>query len=124
MHRKDEKMEVANCVAAKRFGIGVVPLVFGSTVGANILTMSLANFLELKTPYISILFFGTFLLTALLQIASGVTLPLLTRREIVVGACFAIVLFLPRLCYMYEGWLGYAINFACFDDRGHIQELA
>jgi len=110
--------------AAGRLISNTIPLLFGATIGADILTMSLANFLELKTPHIALLFLATFLASALLQIASRITFPHLSRKELLLGACFGIALFLPRVGYLCEGLLGHSVNLACYDDRGHIQELA
>ena len=101
-----------------------LPVLFGSTIGANVLSMALANFVELKTPHISWLFGGAFLLVALLQLSGGITFPCLSKKEILFGTCFGFVLFLPRLGYLLEGWIGYSVNPVCLDDLGHIQELA
>lgn len=101
-----------------------IPLAFGSIIGASILTMSLGNFFELPTGVLSCVFLGTCILCGGLYVASNVRFPTLSREEHLACLAFGVILFLPRLPYLGESPLGYAVNVVCGDDLWHIQETA
>ena len=102
----------------------VVPLTIGAVLGANVLTMSLANFFEVPTSTIVFIYAASLAACAWLFVRSGVTFPSLSGREHLLCVAVGLVLFLPRAPYLLEGVLGYAVNAACPDDWSHIQELA
>jgi len=101
-----------------------VPLLIGAVLGANVLTMSLANFFEVRTTHIFFIYAATLAVCAWLFVRSGVALPSLSKREHLLCVVVGLILFLPRAPYLIEGALGYAVNAACPDDWHHIQELA
>jgi hypothetical protein len=96
----------------------------GSVLGANVLTMSVANFFEVPTTAIPLIYAASLAACAWLFVRSGVTYPSLSRREHLLCVAAGLILFLPRTPYLLEGVLGYAVNAACPDDWSHIQELA
>src|SRR5687768_13301075 len=107
-----------------RWTSSVVPLMIGAVLGANVLTMSLANFFEVRTTAIVFIYAASLAVCAWLFVRSGVAFPSLSRREHLLCVAVGLVLFLPRAPYLLEGALGYAVNAACPDDWSHIQELA
>ena len=96
----------------------------GAVLGANVLTMSLANFFEVPTTAIVFIYAASLAVCAWLFARSGVAFPSLSGREHLLCVAVGLVLFLPRAPYLLEGALGYAVNAACPDDWSHIQELA
>jgi hypothetical protein len=101
-----------------------VPLVIGAVLGANVLTMSVANFFEVPTTAVPLIYAASLAACARLFVRSGVNYPSLSRREHLLCVAVGLTLFLPRAPYLLEGVLGYAVNAACPDDWSHIQELA
>lgn len=107
-----------------RWTSSVVPLMIGAVLGANVLTMSVANFFEVPTTAIAFIYAASLAVCAWLFVRSGVAFPSLSSREHLLCLAVGLVLFLPRAPYLLEGVLGYAVNAACPDDWSHIQELA
>jgi hypothetical protein len=101
----------------------IVPLAIASVLGANVMTMSLMNFFEIETKYISPLYlFCALAVTALLfnRIPEP---PALARRVHILCLAFGIILFLPRFPYLIEGLLGYSVNMYG-DDSQHLQMMS
>lgn len=107
-----------------RLTSSVVPLAMAAVLGANVVTMSVANFFEVRTSAIALNYAAAFAACASLFIRSRVSFPSLSRREHLLCVAAGLILFLPRMAYLFEGALGYAVNAACPDDWSHIQELA
>src|SRR5690348_5429329 len=101
---------------------GFLPTVFGSILGANILTMSTMNFFESPTKYIAVIYATFMLLMIILLRQCRFEYPLLTKREHLFCVAFALILFLPRFPYLVEGLLGYAV-IPIGDDPFHIPDL-
>lgn len=100
-----------------------VPILLGSILGANIVTMSLMNFLELQTASLLSIYLAAIIATACLLLMSGLKFPDIYPLEHGLCLLFATLFFLPRATYLMEGALGYAIN-PDHDDWGHIQYMA
>ena len=107
-----------------RWASSILPLTIGAVLGANVLTMSVANFFEVPTTAIAFIYLASLAVCAWLFVRSGVGFPSLSGREHLLCVAVGLVLFLPRAPYLLEGVLGYAVNAACPDDWSHIQELA
>lgn len=102
----------------------VFPTLFGSVLGANILTMSIMNFFEAPTRYIPLVYLATVALMVLLILRCKFEpLPALSRREHLFCIAFALILCLPRVPYLLEGAVGYALT-PFGDDDYHIPDLA
>jgi hypothetical protein len=115
---------MSQTAAPPRWTSSVVPLMIGAVLGANVLTMSLANFFEVPTTTIAFIYTASLAVCAWLFVRSGVVFPSISGREHLLCIAAGLVLFLPRAPYLIEGALGYAVNAACPDDWSHIQELA
>lgn len=100
-----------------------VPVCLGAILGANIVTMSLMNFLELETSWILLMYLVSAILTVALVVRSGIRFPKLDPSEHAFSAALAVLFFLPRIMYLLEGALGYAVD-PSHDDWAHIQYMA
>src|SRR4051794_12616266 len=101
-----------------------LPTLFFAIIAANIVSLSVMEFLELPTGYLGGVF-TFFFFTATWQFRSaGVVFPTLSRRTHILIAFIVVILTIPRLAYAAELFLGYAVDAACADDWGHIQEFA
>lgn len=100
-----------------------VPILLGSILGANVITMSVMNFLELETAALLPVYIVGAVITAVLLLVSGLKFPEIRRREHLFSLLLASLFCLPRVMYLMEGMLGYAIN-PPHDDWGHIQYMA
>ena len=103
--------------------LNAIPIAFGSVIGANVLTMSIMNFFELPTSYISIIYLACLALTCVALLCCRLELPKLSRTEHLVCVGMALLLFLPRVPYLFENLLGYALS-PLGDDDFHVPNLA
>lgn len=100
-----------------------LPTLFFAIIAANIASLSVMEFFELPTRYLSGVF-ALFFLAASWQFRSaGVPFPTFSRRVHVLVAGIAFILTIPRLAYATELLFGYAVDAACTDDWAHIQEF-
>ena len=99
-----------------------IPISFAAVVGANILSMSLMNLFEIETRYTTFLYFMCAALVVILFVKTGVKFPALERNEHILCIALAVVLFIPRLAYVFESSLGYVVN-TVGDDSLHLQEM-
>jgi hypothetical protein len=100
-----------------------IPLAFGSVIGANILTMSLMNFLETETKHAPTIYLMFLVLTSILMLLCKIKYPLLDRKEHLFCLSVALVLFLPKLPYLIENLLGFSV-IPVGDDAFHIPYMA
>jgi hypothetical protein len=101
----------------------LIPLSFGSVVGANILTMSLMNFIESTTTSAPTIYLCFLVLTGAMMLLCRIPYPLLSRGEHLFCISIALLFFLPRFPYLIEGLLGYAL-IPIGDDAFHIPYMA
>src|SRR5688572_15209272 len=100
-----------------------IPLTLGSVIGANILTMSLMNFLESTTANAPVIYLGFLVLTGAMMLLCKIPYPLLSKREHLLCIAIALLFFLPRFPYLIEGLLGYSL-IPIGDDTFHIPYMA
>jgi hypothetical protein len=87
----------------------LVPLTFGSVVGANILTMSLMNFIESTTTSAPTIYLCFLVLTGAMMLLCRIPYPRLSKGEHLFCISIALLFFLPRFPYLIESLLGYAL---------------
>lgn len=100
-----------------------IPVLFGSVIGANVLTMSIMNFFEAPTKIVSIVYLACLGFTSFLMLRCKVEFPCLSKAEHLFCFGFGLILFLPRVPYLLEHLLGYAL-IPIGDDGFHIPNLA
>lgn len=105
-------------LASKMMGV-----IFGSVLGANILSMSIMNFFEMRTALVPVVYLACIAPMILLMFRCRIEYPTLTRKEFLFCGAFASILLLPRISYFFEGVLGYAL-IPIGDDLFHIPGLA
>jgi hypothetical protein len=117
---------LASKAAATRISIvgqgAIMQLLLGGILGANILTMSVMNFLEAPPRLIPPIYFACMAAICLVMTPRLPALPALSRRQHLICLAFAVALFLPRITYLLEVSLGYSVT-PVGDDTLHIQHL-
>ncbi|WP_129649567.1 hypothetical protein [Peristeroidobacter agariperforans] len=106
-----------------RSSVNFMPLLFGSVFGANVLTMSIMNFMEAHTAAAPTIYLIAIVAMALLMIASRIGFPVLNSREHFGCCALALIFFLPRMAYLFEGSIGYSL-IPLGDDIYHVANLA
>lgn len=114
--RKERQM------SSKDPSYSIVPFFFVTVVGANILSMSLMNFFESDTRYTTLIYLACAVPVALLFYKSSVGFPQLTKKEHLFCLGLGAALLVPRLPYLFEGTLGFAM-IPLGDDLLHLQEM-
>jgi len=102
----------------------LVPWLFFSIVGANILSMSVMSFFETEVSLLPVVYLLCLFMSFFLVKRSKIDFPVITRKHHWMALAFGFFLTLPRLPYLLEPILGYSVGAACWDDWWHIQEFA
>lgn len=100
-----------------------VPLLLGSVLGANVITMAVMNFFELETWTLLPIYLSVAILTTGLLVHSAVKCPELRPADHALSLLLGILFCLPRIPYLLEGILGYAVD-PYHDDWAHVQYMA
>ena len=100
-----------------------VPSLVGGIIGANGLTMSLMNFMELTTAYTSLVYLFCCGAITFLIWTRGPRFPALEIQAHVAAIALGLVLFAPRAAYLFEPVLGYSVT-PLGDDPLHLQEMS
>jgi len=101
----------------------ILPIIFGSVLGANVLTMSVMNFFEIAARNIVLFYVVSLILLAIIFSICRVEYPTLTKREHLFSIAVAIVLFLIRIPYLFESLIGYSL-IPLNDDPMHVPNLS
>lgn len=109
--------------AARSVRIHAMPLLVGAILGANVISMAVMNFFELEGSMLAAIYGLSMALTIALLLCSRIRLPELSWRDHVMCLALAALFFVPRLTYLFENLLGYAVN-VTHDDWYHIQYMA
>lgn len=72
----------------------VIPVLFGSVFGANVLTMSVMNFTEAGTSMAPAIYLTAITIVAVWMIACRIGLPAFSRREHILCCVVGTILFL------------------------------
>lgn len=120
-----ESAQLGSAASMSRLGIGggTVGMLFVAILGANALTMAVLNFFELPGWTLSWIWLASAAAVGLLLRLGSVRLPRLGMRAHVLCWVAALVVGLPRLPYLIEPVLGYAVDAVAFDDNWHFQQL-
>lgn len=104
--------------------VNISPYLFIFILSGGILSVSLMNFFELNTEYITLLFLVFGSTSVLLAKKINIEFPKLNRIESFLCIFLALLFSFPRLPYLIETLLNNSFNAACWDDWWHIQEFA
>ncbi|MDR3518121.1 MAG: hypothetical protein P4M00_20160 [Azospirillaceae bacterium] len=113
-----------NIFTSSDYSRKIIPTIFFSVSGGSIVSLSVAQFLEIRTAEYNIVFAAAALFCLLLFTISRLELPHLTTEDHAIALCVGSILMIPRLQYLFEQQIGISLNVVCWDDWWHIQEMA